>query len=87
MFLKEFSMFACLQQLKRKEKEIEVEMQKLSRDKILAQERIAGLRRELMQMGIKPDWSQMMADMEEEGTHSDSTDTGASRHWSAYLTH
>ena len=60
--------------MKRKEKEYELETQKLARDKIVAQERIATLRRELAQMGMEVDLSALVKD--EEDSHSDSTATG-----------
>ena len=63
-----------LQYLKRKEKEYELETQKLARDKIVAQERIALLRRELAQMGMEVDLSAMVKD--DDDSHSDSTATG-----------
>ncbi len=64
-----------LQYLKRKEKEYELETQKLARDKIVAQERIATLKRELTQMGVEVDLANFISQDDEE-THSDSTATG-----------
>lgn len=56
-----------------------METQKLARDKIVAQERIATLRRELAQMGIEVDLSNMVNDDDDCDTHSDSTATGRHR--------
>ncbi len=61
--------------MKRKEKEYELETQKLARDKIVAQERIATLKRELTQMGVEVDLANFISQDDEE-THSDSTATG-----------
>ncbi|KAJ8313025.1 hypothetical protein KUTeg_010398 [Tegillarca granosa] len=63
-----------IQALRRKEKEYELEMQKLAREKISLQERIATLKSELTKMNIEVDINQWIKVPDEE-TDSNSTST------------
>lgn len=62
--------------MKRKEKEYELEMQRLAKEKITLQERIQSLKSELAKMNIEVDLNQWITLPDEQDTNSTSTATG-----------
>lgn len=62
--------------MKRKEKEYELEMQRLAKEKITLQERILSLKSELAKMNIEVDLNQWITLPDEQDTNSTSTATG-----------
>lgn len=62
--------------MKRKEKEYELEMQRLAKEKITLQERIQSLKSELARMNIEVDLNQWITLPDEQDTNSTSTATG-----------
>lgn len=62
--------------MKRKEKEYELEMQRLAKEKITLQERIQSLNSELAKMNIEVDLNQWITLPDEQDTNSTSTATG-----------
>lgn len=62
--------------MKRKEKEYELEMQRLAKEKINLQERIQSLKSELAKMNIEVDLNQWITLPDEQDTNSTSTATG-----------
>lgn len=62
--------------MKRKEKEYELEMQRLAKEKITLQERIQSLKSELANMNIEVDLNQWITLPDEQDTNSTSTATG-----------
>ncbi|XP_048757053.2 max-binding protein MNT-like isoform X2 [Ostrea edulis] len=64
-----------IQAVKRKEKEYELEMQRLAREKITLQERIQRLKLELARMNIEVDLNQWVTLPDEQDTNSTSTAT------------
>lgn len=64
------------QAVKRKEKEYELEMQRLAKEKITLQERIQSLKSELARMNIEVDLNQWITLPDEQDTNSTSTATG-----------
>ncbi|XP_060075612.1 max-binding protein MNT-like [Ylistrum balloti] len=64
-----------IQALRRKEKEYELEMQRLAREKISLQERMAMLKSELVKMNIEVDINQWAVVPDDQGTNSTSTAT------------
>lgn len=65
-----------MQAVKRKEKEYELEMQRLAKEKITLQERIQSLKSELARMNIEVDLNQWITLPDEQDTNSTSTATG-----------
>ena len=65
-----------LQALRRKEKEYELEMQRMALEKITLQGRITDLKEELAHMNIEVDLNQWITIPEENDTNSTSTATG-----------
>lgn len=63
--------------MKRKEKEYELEMQRLAKEKITLQERIQSLKSELAKMNIEVDLNQWITLPDEQDTNSTSTATGS----------
>lgn len=68
--------FLLWQAVKRKEKEYELEMQRLAKEKITLQERIQSLKSELAKMNIEVDLNQWITLPDEQDTNSTSTATG-----------
>lgn len=64
-----------IQALRRKEKEYELEMQRLAREKICLQERLASLKIELSRLNIEVDLDHWKVDHEEQDSNSTSTAT------------
>uniref|UniRef100_K1QLP9 Max-binding protein MNT n=1 Tax=Magallana gigas TaxID=29159 RepID=K1QLP9_MAGGI len=64
-----------IQAVKRKEKEYELEMQRLAKEKITLQERIQSLKSELAKMNIEVDLNQWITLPDEQDTNSTSTAT------------
>lgn len=64
-----------IQAVKRKEKEYELEMQRLAKEKITLQERIQSLKSELARMNIEVDLNQWITLPDEQDTNSTSTAT------------
>lgn len=62
--------------MKRKEKEYELEMQRLAKEKITLQEKIQSLKSELAKMNIEVDLNQWITLPDEQDTNSTSTATG-----------
>lgn len=62
--------------MKRKEKEYELEMQRLAKEKITLQDRIQSLKSELAKMNIEVDLNQWITLPDEQDTNSTSTATG-----------
>lgn len=65
--------------MKRKEKEYELEMQRLAKEKITLQERIQSLKSELAKMNIEVDLNQWITLPDEQDTNSTSTATGKAK--------
>ncbi|VDI36358.1 MAX-binding protein [Mytilus galloprovincialis] len=64
-----------IQALRRKEKEYEFEMQRLAKEKIFLQERLASLKGELSRLNIEVDLDHWKVDAEEQDSNSTSTAT------------
>lgn len=62
--------------MRRKEKEYEFEMQRLAKEKIFLQERLASLKGELSRLNIEVDLDHWKVDAEEQDSNSTSTATG-----------